>query len=150
MALIYCPECGTQVSDKAQACIKCAYPISKINASSTLTNETNPTQQKKDKPSSGIDQMGLDYYYELIFQEIYESKESYKGGWNWYAFFFSWIWFFTKGCWGWGLICLVVSLFNTIMNPSLLAIIFSFGIAIFAGVRANWIYYNVKVNNKQF
>lgn len=27
MALIKCPECGTEVSDKAVACPKCAYPI---------------------------------------------------------------------------------------------------------------------------
>lgn len=27
MALIECPECTTQVSDKAAACPKCAYPI---------------------------------------------------------------------------------------------------------------------------
>ena len=27
MALIYCPECGTQVSEYAEQCVKCAYPI---------------------------------------------------------------------------------------------------------------------------
>jgi len=27
MALIKCPECGSQVSDKASACIHCGYPI---------------------------------------------------------------------------------------------------------------------------
>ena len=27
MALIKCPECGGQVSDKAPACIHCGYPI---------------------------------------------------------------------------------------------------------------------------
>jgi len=27
MALIKCPECGTDISDKAVACPKCAYPI---------------------------------------------------------------------------------------------------------------------------
>ena len=27
MALIKCPECGTDVSDKAVACLKCAHPI---------------------------------------------------------------------------------------------------------------------------
>jgi predicted amidophosphoribosyltransferase len=31
MALIKCPECGTQVSDKAEKCLKCAYPISDKN-----------------------------------------------------------------------------------------------------------------------
>ena len=30
MALIKCPECGTEVSDKAIACPKCAYPIAEI------------------------------------------------------------------------------------------------------------------------
>lgn len=27
MALIKCPECGGQVSDKAPACIHCGYPL---------------------------------------------------------------------------------------------------------------------------
>ena len=29
MALIKCPECGKEVSDKAAACIHCGYPINK-------------------------------------------------------------------------------------------------------------------------
>lgn len=32
MALIKCPECGTEVSDKAKACIKCGYPLSDNNS----------------------------------------------------------------------------------------------------------------------
>ena len=31
MALIKCPECGGQVSDKAPACIHCGYPLHKKN-----------------------------------------------------------------------------------------------------------------------
>lgn len=31
MALIKCPECGSQVSDKAPACIHCGYPITSGN-----------------------------------------------------------------------------------------------------------------------
>lgn len=31
MALIECPECKNQVSDKADACPKCGYPIQKHN-----------------------------------------------------------------------------------------------------------------------
>ena len=27
MALIKCPECGNEVSDKAPACIHCGYPL---------------------------------------------------------------------------------------------------------------------------
>lgn len=33
MALITCPECGQQVSDKAEVCIHCGYPLSKIRNS---------------------------------------------------------------------------------------------------------------------
>lgn len=33
MALIKCPECGTEVSDKAAACPKCAYPLQKVQES---------------------------------------------------------------------------------------------------------------------
>ena len=30
MALIKCPECGREISDKAKACIHCGYPIAEI------------------------------------------------------------------------------------------------------------------------
>ena len=30
MALINCPECGTEVSNKAEKCPKCSYPINPI------------------------------------------------------------------------------------------------------------------------
>ena len=36
MALIKCPECGRQISDKAPACIYCGFPLSTIN---TLQHE---------------------------------------------------------------------------------------------------------------
>ena len=29
MALIKCPECNKEVSDKAEICVHCGYPISK-------------------------------------------------------------------------------------------------------------------------
>jgi len=52
MALIYCPECGTQVSEHAESCSKCAYPIHKIkvgnqrgqNTTSTIFYATNETK----------------------------------------------------------------------------------------------------------
>lgn len=39
MALIKCPECGTEISDQTQACIKCGHPIQTIlnqNVNGTL------------------------------------------------------------------------------------------------------------------
>ena len=31
MALIKCPECGKEVSDKAKQCIHCGYPLDSVN-----------------------------------------------------------------------------------------------------------------------
>lgn len=36
MALVKCPECGTDVSDKAAACISCGYPISELKFGGTV------------------------------------------------------------------------------------------------------------------
>ena len=40
MALINCPECKTEVSDKADKCPKCAYPIN------TVITEPSPEKQE--------------------------------------------------------------------------------------------------------
>ncbi len=41
MALINCPECGTEVSEKADNCPKCAYPINKIETNSPKVTESS-------------------------------------------------------------------------------------------------------------
>ena len=35
MALIKCPECGKEVSDKASACIHCGYPLAELANNAT-------------------------------------------------------------------------------------------------------------------
>lgn len=42
MALIQCPECSTQISDKASACIKCGAPIA---ATTQVAPQVITTQQ---------------------------------------------------------------------------------------------------------
>jgi len=42
MALIKCPECGTEVSDKAEKCPKCAYPLKLENNISQVKNDSKP------------------------------------------------------------------------------------------------------------
>ena len=42
MALIQCPECGKEISDKARACIHCGYPLNAYEA-----NETTKLYQLK-------------------------------------------------------------------------------------------------------
>jgi hypothetical protein len=83
----------------------------------------------------------LSKYYQQQFVKIYESEESYKGKWNWSAFFFGSIWSLFKGCWLSALL-------------SMILIFITFGLAapvfwIMCGYRGNWIYYNKFVKDKQ-
>ena len=41
MALINCPECGRQVSDKAAACPDCGYPIASAKAGGSVSIKIN-------------------------------------------------------------------------------------------------------------
>lgn len=60
MALIFCPECGTQVSEHAQQCNKCAYPISKLKAcpsqNNTISSNANVIYRspEENEASSGL------------------------------------------------------------------------------------------------
>lgn len=40
MALINCPECGKEISDKSETCIHCGYPINKKNNTKCIINGT--------------------------------------------------------------------------------------------------------------
>lgn len=37
-------------------------------------------------------------YYQEEFTKMNDTDGSYKGKWNWWTFFFTWIWCFYKGC----------------------------------------------------
>ena len=41
MALIFCPECGRQVSDKAATCINCGCPLAGLNPAGTVSVAVN-------------------------------------------------------------------------------------------------------------
>ncbi len=88
----------------------------------------------------------LDKYYQAEFKKIIESGEKYKGKWNWYSFLFSWIWCFSKGCWGYGILTLVATIFSfgAPIYPIVVVLI-----ALIMGFRGTWIYYNVKMKSKQ-
>ena len=50
MAIIKCPECGKEVSDKAKTCIHCGAPLVKENSSKVATNNEKPIDVvKKDE-----------------------------------------------------------------------------------------------------
>lgn len=69
MALIKCPECGKEVSDKATACIHCGYPLGKIEEKMVevpvqITESTKPEKEECWKcPSCGQISKQFGVYY---------------------------------------------------------------------------------------
>src|SRR5438477_13873 len=98
---------------------------------------------------------GLSEYWQTEFKKIYNSNESYKGKWNWWAFLFTGIWCILKGCWVYAILFFVT---DAILNYSIevkpgvhLTIYFVTLVWMpVMGWRGNWIYYNVKIKKKQF
>ena len=44
MAIIHCPDCGSQVSEHADICNKCSYSIRKLKASQSIGNTQSDMQ----------------------------------------------------------------------------------------------------------
>lgn len=44
MAMMFCPECGKQISDRAEVCIHCGYPIEKYFKENNLVRENEEKQ----------------------------------------------------------------------------------------------------------
>ncbi len=51
MALINCPECGREVSDQADACPRCAYPLGKKLAAARPAPEPDPETDPPSEPT---------------------------------------------------------------------------------------------------
>lgn len=47
MALIKCPECGNEISDKAKVCIKCGYPIEEYVKNQEKNNGIDESEKQK-------------------------------------------------------------------------------------------------------
>lgn len=106
-----------------------------------------PTQQEKKEnlykvTLSIFRTPGLTPYYQQEFQRIYESNGQYRGKWNWAAFFFTWLWAFTKGAWVAALIILFIGLPLVFISN-----VFGIIICIIMGIWGNKIYYNAFKKN---
>lgn len=84
MALIMCPECGKEISDKANACIHCGYPISEYINEITSKQEDYyfDCQYCKSRVKVGddyCDKCGMrvtPYFHEVVnTEEYYELDE---------------------------------------------------------------------------
>jgi hypothetical protein len=143
-----CSSCGASIDVNAMECKYCGETIGG-QAQQYNDPQNQPENIYTENTYSGDTFTGNAYlkpYYKEEFAKISESKETYKGKWNWCAFFFTWIWAFTKGLWGLALLTLVVNISLVSVNISWISII----ISVFLGLRGNYYYYNLQKNKTQF
>ncbi|XMB85195.1 hypothetical protein RJG79_07140 [Mycoplasmatota bacterium WC44] len=79
----FCEHCGVDCIEGQVVCIKCGFELNNCIINKVYQNEVNYELVKP--------------YYQIEFRKIEKTNEMYLGRFNWYAFFFSWIWCFTKG-----------------------------------------------------
>ena len=81
MALIYCPECGKQISDKAPACPDCGYPINPTSQSNnTQDNNSKKLANLYERARKSLEVDDLEHaaeYYKQILDEIPTDWEAY-------------------------------------------------------------------------
>jgi hypothetical protein len=140
-----CPSCGASINLNATECKYCGEAIALQTTQYQAPQPQNgPSQEQQSQNVYAY----LKPYYQEEFQKISASNGTYKGKFNWCAFFFTWIWAFTKGLWGLALASLAIGILISSISSELAFL--SIGIWIFCGVRGNYFYYNLLTNKKQF
>jgi len=135
-----CAKCGTPLKPDAKFCVACGTQIGSDNTQ-IAGFSYKPERQINNVYASLQGEDLRDEYYENEFRKIKESNETYKGKWNWAAFFFGPLWALTKGAWLSAVVCFVVC----IATYGVVGVIYWF----VYGFRGNYIYYCVHEKNSQ-
>ncbi len=136
----FCQECGAMTNANQEICIKCGCRL--VGVAQHSNNFFDKLTVSEDtRAGSNYDFRFLSPYYQDEFTKIQQSKEAYKGKWNWCAFLFGWIWALTKGCWLSAAVCITISVLTFGVGGVVYWIIF--------GIRGNYMYYCHYVKHKQ-
>lgn len=150
---IYCRHCGSEVNNNAVYCMTCGKkPLNGVNFCQNCGYKTSENQeicincgvllQDETKTEEIVDHElnldGISEYYKEEFKKIKNSDGSYKGKWNWAAFFLGVLWAFYKGMWQLGIIIFIIAFITS------WSYIIPFLIWIFLGLRGNYLYYRFK------
>ena len=153
---MFCRKCGKEVEETAKICLNCNHhPKNAMNfcqscgTASTIYTEhcskcgalLNNVRNIAVTAVINSDFSRLPLYYRTRFKKIYDSHEAYRGGWNWAACIFNFLWAFQKRLWLSGSICLVVSLLSGGIAGVIYGIVY--------GIRGNYMYYSAYAKEKQ-
>ena len=144
-----CPRCGAETPPGGRFCGGCGASLQPATYGAT-------PQAPPAAPVSGA-HATLTPYYQEEFRKIQESNETYKGKWNWAAFFFSYFWGFYRGVWARSLVLLGASWLMFIIAFSeydesffWFGALINLGADVAFGLRGNYFYYNAFVKKKQW
>jgi len=165
MSLIICRECGSQISDRSEKCVKCGAPTTysieqkqKEECKEEENNQANCEQnyaQSNEEDAIRLFTQKHPEYYLKHFNKIKNGHN--KISWNWFAFLFPGPWLFYRKLVKAGIILDVIYAAATLWSASLdmngsdyfiLPIIIMLAIAISLGLYANYIYLQ-KYNSTQ-
>ena len=83
MALIKCPECGKEISNKAKCCIHCGYPLDEISSNEykdILTreclNEKEDTHNFSQKINSSFDKINYTQKQPETLRDLVQKRDS--------------------------------------------------------------------------
>ncbi len=139
-----CKQCGADVDAGASGCQYCGCQVATPGQAIKQFIQALPSQvqqpQHATAAAGAAEQVvpgfsELKPYYQWEFRRIFESQETYKGKWNWAAFFWGPLWALSKGLWLSGVIALVICFFSSGVLTIPVAIIY--------GLRGNYQYYTL-------
>lgn len=149
-----CPSCGASIDFNATECKYCGeqlavQPAQEPQYQPPQPQQYQPQSQPKETNSNYSEYAYLKPYYQIEFEKISSSNETYKGRFNWCAFFFTWIWGFTKGLWQYALATIIIYIIIESMDTSLTWL--SLIICIVWGIKGNyWYYKNLNGKNGKY
>lgn len=140
----FCGNCGTKVP-RPLKCAGCGGSRIEGQAFCGVCGEAAGTPSPalssiRSRPPSEHALSDLSSYYKDEFTSIRDSGESYKGKWNWAAFFFGGFWAITKGLWLPTVICFVAAICTGGVGGFVYCFLF--------GARGNYMYYCKQVKQK--
>lgn len=150
---IYCKHCGSGVNENAEICISCGRRhLTGIDFCQNCGCKTSENQEictncgvrlqdiaKSEKTQDyKLNSDEYSEYYRHEFKKIKSSNDTYKGKWNWAAFFFGPLWAIYKGMWQIALLVFLIALITswTYIIPILVSVVL--------GLRGNYFYYRFR------
>jgi predicted amidophosphoribosyltransferase len=89
MALINCPECGKEVSDQSEVCIKCAFPLKKNHVKKDNVQSNTENELKKATVNSSC----LEDFFHTEYKKVYDIEGEDTRNWFLAIFYCAWNFF---------------------------------------------------------